>query len=94
MCSEWVILSWGVSLTASFLAGGWSYHKIREMALGKPMWKARDWNKEIEVGLKKASKMEQEASEMQSGYLRGLNLTREEYLAGVTPASKAAGKGR
>lgn len=77
------LLAFAMIFAVGCACGVASYHLSRQVVVAyQPMRKAFDPHKEKSVAIAKAQKMAQEAAEIQNEYIGGLQLTREQYVAG------------
>ncbi len=77
------IVAFAMIFAVGCACGVASYHLSRQVVVSyQPMRKAFDPNKEKSQALAKAQQMAEEVKAMQTEYLGGLSLTREQYLAG------------
>ncbi len=77
------ILAFAMIFAVGCACGVASYHLSRQVVVAyQPMRKAFDPMKEKSAAIAKAQKMAQEAAEIEHEYIGGLQLTREQYVAG------------
>ena len=77
------LLAFAMIFAVGAACGLAAYHLSRQVVVSyQPMRKAFDPNREKAAAVAKAQKLAQEATELQNSYIGGIQLTREQYLAG------------
>lgn len=77
------LLAFAMIFAVGCACGVAAYHLSRQVVVAyQPMRKAFDPNKEKSRALAAAQKLAQEAAEIQRSYIGGVQLTRDQYVAG------------